>query len=371
MRRIFVSMILVAALVWAATTSGCGGDSGDASDGSLDSFGIIQGGDGTGGEGGEGDGGAGETTSMRLAHASPDLGAIDFCWRPSGAATFSGPVLGGGHALEAGPPGNGGGDASSTTDGGDAGGALEGGDENVDEDDGGYGDASEERGDSGETGPVDAGPPGPVEPGTLVFGEMTPTVVLPTAGTFDIAIVAGRQSSCVSARTVGTVTLDASKSATVVLMGLSQLDSGPDALGIVAFTDAPPAPQNARVRLIHAALGSASEPPAPALSVSAGVTLLAGEVDPGKASTPSTTPAVDALGYTTLASLGETSVSLATVGDAATMHWAAPPMNLDVGQGSVHTGIIVSLDQGALGIAWCSDVNVTGSAPVCTLLRAE
>src|ERR1700722_18660191 len=48
MRRIFVSMILVAALAWAATTSGCGGDSGDASDGSVDSFGIIQGGDGAG-----------------------------------------------------------------------------------------------------------------------------------------------------------------------------------------------------------------------------------------------------------------------------------------------------------------------------------
>ena len=73
----------------------------------------------------------------------------------------------------------------------------------------------------------------------------------------------------------------------------------------------------------------------------------------------------------TTAAFAIANFSLATVGDAATMHWAAPPVNLEVALGSVHTGIVVSLDQGALGIAWCSDLNASASAPVCALLRAQ
>ena len=119
MRRIFVSVLSVAAFAPTALGVGCSSN-GETADASVDSYGVIVGGnDGASGDVAQGDAIAGQQTTMRLAHASPDLGPIDFCWRPSGAATFNGPVLGGGMSPpEAGAPG----DAASHADAsGDAG----------------------------------------------------------------------------------------------------------------------------------------------------------------------------------------------------------------------------------------------------------
>jgi hypothetical protein len=366
MRRIFVSVLLSAAFASTALAGGCsGGKNGGAADASADSYGVHVTGDGAGGDG-EGEGGdtaMGEQTTMRLAHASPDLGPVDFCWRQSGNASFTGPVLGGDLPPEAGPKDDGGQDGAGDSAPGDAADAS--------------GDEADGWTEAGlpESGTPETGTPGTADggmPAVLVFGTMSPDVLLPSAGTFDIAVVAAGQTSCAARRLAGTVTLDAGKRATVVLMGLAALDSGPDALTIVAFTDAPLDPQTARVRMIHAALGTASEPATGPLSVKAGDTAIAAEVDPMMTSTPSTTPAVDALGYSTLSAfVPPTVLQLGTVGDAAPGHWTTAGSDLAVEPGTSHTGIIVSLGQGDLGIAWCGDAPTNRGAATCAVLVAQ
>jgi hypothetical protein len=386
MRRIFVSVLLAAAFSSTALAGGCsGGKNGIAGDASADAYGVHVTGDGAGSDG-EGEGGGdsmGEQTTMRLAHASPDLGPIDFCWRSSGAASFTGPVLGGDQPADAGAPaGDGGPDGPSDA------GSSDGADARSDAGDGHIETGIAETG-TDETGTAEAGTPetgapesGTPETGTptadagapqeLVFGTMTPDVLLPAAGTFDIAIVAAGQTSCATRRLAGTVTLDAGKRATVVLMGLAALDSGADALSIVAFTDAPLDPQTARVRMIHAALGATGEAATGPLSVRAGNTPVATEVDPTMASAPSTAPAVDALGYTTLPPLmAPTTLQLATVGDVAGAQWTTAGSDLAAQAGTSHTGIIVTLGQGALGIAWCGDAPTNRGPATCAVLLAQ
>jgi hypothetical protein len=368
MRRIFVSVLLAAAFASTALAGGCsGGKNGGAADASADSYGVHVTGDGAAGDG-EGEGGdaaMGEQTTMRLAHASPDLGPIDFCWRQTGNASFTGPVLGGDLPPEAGPPTadgslDGAGDGETSGDAADA-----------------WNDAGDAWFESGtpEAGMSETGTPGTGDsgmPAELVFGTMSPDVLLPSAGTFDIAVVAAGQTSCASRRLAGTVTLDAGKRATVVLMGLAAQDSGPDALTVVAFTDAPVDAQTARVRMIHAALGASNEPATGPLSVKAGDTLIAAEVEPMMTSTASTTPEVDALGYSTLAPLvAPTVLELGTVGDVAAAHWVTTGSDLAVLAGTSHTGIVLTLGQGALGIAWCGDAPTSRGAATCAVLVAQ
>lgn len=363
MRRFFVFLLFPAALA-SALAGGCsGGHNGAAADAGVDSYGVIVGGgDGGTGEGG-GEGGTSVETTMRLAHASPDLGALDFCWRLSGAANFVGPVLGGG--------------APPVVDA--AGAPPDAGDDGADGDTDatlGYPDAddgsdSSPGTDASTDASWDAGLADAASTGALVFGTMAPDVLLPTSGTFDIALLPAGRTSCASPWFVGQVTLDAGKRATVVLMGLYADDAGPMQLSIVSFTDAPLDPQTARVRLIHAALGSRSEPGTPALAVHAGETLLTSEVDPKQASDTSTAPAVDSLGYTTLGALpAPTALELATAGDAAAARWTTDAKDLGVSIGTAHTGIIVSLDQGELGVMWCGDASAAEGTAKCLLYPA-
>lgn len=352
-------MLLATACACTALAGGCSGDkNGNAADAAADSYGVHVTGDGAGGdgEGGEGDS-ATEQTTMRLVHASPDLGPVDFCWRQTGAASFTGPVLGGDlPPPEAGPP---------TPDSG-----------SEDSADAGHSDATLASSDAGdaeaEAGTPETGTPDAGMPAELVFGTTSPDVPLPTAGTFDIAIVPAGQTSCATRRLAGTVTLDAGKRATVVLMGVAAEDSGPDALSVVAFTDEPIDPQSARIRMIHAALGASSEPPTGPLSVRAGFTVIAAEVDPRMTSAPSTAPAVDTLGYATLPPLQPpTPLDIGTLGDVAATHWTTAGSDLTVQPGTSHTGIIVTFGQGALGIAWCGDAPTNRGPATCAVLLAQ
>lgn len=348
MRRIILVLLLPAAGASLALAGGCSGSSSaSGADASLDGSGVIVG----GGDSSAGDapteGGSSATTTMRLAHASNGLGPIDFCWRPTGTATLMGPVLSGARMrTDAGttaPDSRASTDSPTSADAADAELAL-----------------------------VDAQEPG-AGAGALAFGSMTGEVTLPISGTLDIAIVPAGQTSCLEPSLVDQVTLDAGATTTVVVMGVPGQEAGPSALTLAGFVDETPSPsQTALVRLIHAALGSSDEPSAPALAIWASATLVAADIEPGKATTESATnPSVNALGYTTVDPTGDTVfLYLTTVGDAhAPATWTTPATALGLGPGSVHTGLIVSLEQGALGVAWCGDADAGQSA--CTLLTAS
>jgi len=172
MRRNFVWVLCPSVLSLTAGVAACSGNGNSASDASVDSYGVIvPGGDGgASDEGGDADAAPEDETTMRLAHASPDLGPIDFCWRPAGAASFTGPVLGGGTLPEAGPPSSdAGGDAGDAGGAGDAADGGEGGDGQAAAD---AGDASpkdsghEEEGGHVEDGGQDAGETAPIDAGT-------------------------------------------------------------------------------------------------------------------------------------------------------------------------------------------------------------
>lgn len=365
--RCFVRVFTPAGLLSAALAGCSSGHNGAATDASVDGYGIIvPGNEAAAGEGG-GDAGPTVETTLRMAHASPDLGPVDFCWKATGSAGYAGPILGGGVA----PVVDGGIDAGSAGEGADADAATPG-----DADASASAEGGAEAGAPSDAAPSDAAPdaaePDAAPPHALVFGAMSPDVTLPTSGTLDIALVAAGQASCASPKFVGTVTLDAGKAATVVIMGLLADDAGPSQMSIVSFTDAPLDPQTARVRIIHAALGSPNEAAAPSLAISAGGDVITTDVAPRQTSTESTDGSVDSLGYTTLAPLTPpTPIELDAVGDAAAMQWQTAAENLYVQTGTAHTGIVVSLEEGSLGVMWCTDGSAaTGSSSACSLYPA-
>ncbi|HEY6461234.1 MAG TPA: hypothetical protein VIY73_13810, partial [Polyangiaceae bacterium] len=237
MRRTLSLLLVCAPLVSAGVASGCSsGHNGAASDAGLDAYGVIV---------GQGDGAAGDApgeasntvqTSMRLVHASPNLGPVDFCWRPAGAATWVGPVLAGpspapGDAGEAGgdgaapPP-----EAGALPDGGAGTGDGEAADTgpgtssdasftpDADTDAEGDSDGAAPSADAADDGASgdDAGltVPDAAVPGALVFGTIAPVVQLQASGTFDVALVPTGGHSCVTRTFVAQVTLDAGKHAT-------------------------------------------------------------------------------------------------------------------------------------------------------------
>jgi hypothetical protein len=353
MRRIFAVLLPAAAVGAIAVAGGCSTNGNGAADASIDGFGVITPpGEGGGGESGS-DGPSPVGARMRLAHASPDLGPTDFCWRLAGAASFTGPVL-----SASGPPVDSGSSDAAWLDA-DAGG-LDGEASSTGDD------ASPVDGAGGAESGSEGG-----TPGALTFGEMTADVQLSTSGTFDIALVAPGTSSCHQAHTVGQVTIDAGKRATAVLMGLAAVDAGPSMLTVVGFTDSNTDPQNARVRFIHAALGSHTDGPLPALSVHAGQTTLAPEVEPGKATSAATAPAVDAQGYADVPEVtATTALQIVALGDGGPAQWATQPWSLGVRLGSVHTGILASQDQGGIAVIWCGDALVAGGLAACVVLSA-
>lgn len=371
MRRPFVLLLPSVAFGSLVLGGACGGNQGAASDAGTDTYGVHVG-DGGGGNGDATSDAPGVTTSLRLAHAAVTVGGVDYCWRAAGAASFVGPVLNGGvkPIVDAGAPGEAGAEGGNGGDAGPDGGA---GTDAAASDGGAPADSGlADTGADGEAGAIDAAPAADGgTPNALVFGQMTPGLTLASSGTFDLALVPAGQTSCVAPLLTGQVTLDAGKSATVVLMGAAPAAAGAAPLTLVAYTDEARDPQSAKVRLIHAALGTAADPAAPALAVRAGGTLLADDVEPGLASKAEPTPAVDAQGYTTLAALAPpTMMTLTSTGDAAAATWSTAKSDLGFGAGSLHTGIIVSLGQESLGVVWCSAAVESDAAPPCTLLPA-
>lgn len=387
MRFRFAHAAALAALT--AATAGapaCTPSNGNGVDASLEHLPIVP-----GGEAGEDDGGGdaqvGTETTVRLANMSPDVGAIDFCWRVSGSATFTGPVLGGsldggtqvgGETEEAGAS-DAGRDASADEDAADAteppdatleaGAPAEGGAVDATADGTSRNDAGDAAGPS-DAALSDAATPQP----PVAFGSMSAAVTLPTSGTLDIALVPAGRLSCGS-QVAGTVTLDAGKISTVAVMGLAGAEAGSDsALTLVAFTDELSDASVAKVRFVHAALGwpDASSGPAPSLSVRAGSVVLAPEVDPRHVTTQTTMPPVDPLGFASVMPVsGETVLTLSALGDAGTARaWSTGFVGIDALPGTVHTGFVVSLRAGALGVAWCG-VGPTVGVPTCQLWPAQ
>ncbi len=386
MRLRFTHAAALAALTAAgAGAPACTPSNGNGFDASLEHPGIVPGGE-AGGDDGGGDAQGGTQTMLRLANMSPDLGAVDFCWRVSGSATFTGPVLGG--SLDGGTPGSENEEAGAT-DGGndgsageDAADASEPGDATIEggaPGEGGAVDATTDAttaGDGGDAaGASDAAPAdASVSQPPVGFASMSAGVTLPTSGTLDIALVAVGQLSCSAPVAVDTVTLDAGKITTLTVMGLAGADAGSDsALSIVAFTDELADPSVAKVRFVHAALGwpGGSDSPAPALSAHAGSIVLAPEVDPRHATTQGSMPPVDVLGFASVPPVsGDTVLTLSTLDDGAARAWSTGFVGINALPGTVHTGFVVSLRAGALGIAWCG-VGPTVGVPTCSLWPAQ
>jgi hypothetical protein len=365
----------------AIPTGGCSnaGNSVGASDATT----VLPGPD-TGNEDGEVDGGPDLVSTMRLANMSPDLGAVDFCWRVTGSGSFTGPVIAG--SLDAGPVGPQGdaselGDAATdarSADGGSEDGAQEatadGGGDGGDAEGDAIGDAAVDA--VADAAPDDASAPGPDAgvPVQVAFGAMTTFVQLPAIGTLDIALVSPDQLSCDSPVFVGRVTLDPGKEATVAVMGLLGADAGnPAALVMKSFTDEPANPQAPEVRFIHAALGwPGSGGEAKPLAVQVGSALLVPEIEPADVATPSVSPAIDSLGY--LAAPVFTSpapIELFTLGEAAPQTWSTPFFALGLLPGTDVTAFIVDLGQGALGVVWCGGAQSSELPGSCVLQPAR
>jgi len=373
MRR---SLALLAALAvpCAATipASGCSSQGGSA-DASTDGTYVLPGPD-SGSEDAESDGGSALSSTMRLANMSPDLGSVDFCWRVSGASTFTGPVIMG--SLDAGSMAPAPQDASEAGDAmaeasGAESGAQDAGDEATALESGGDAafdspsDAAEDAAPEGATSDAGTAPGEAGVPVQVSFGAMTPFVQLPAIGTLDIALVRPDQLSCDSPAFVGHVTLDPGKNATVALMGLLGADAGSEsALVMKSFTDEPADEQSARFRLIHAALGwPGGDGPAPPLAVQVGSALLAPEIDPAQTAMTSTAAGIDSLGYVTAPIFSSPApVELFTLADAAPRTWTTPFFALGLQPGTSVTAFIVSTGGGALGVAWCDGLQ-SGELP--------
>jgi hypothetical protein len=360
------------------TNQGASADAG--SDGTI----VMAGGD-SGSEDAESDGSGVLSSTMRLANMSPDLGPVDFCWRVAGSGSFTGPVIA--TPLDAGV-GPGPQDASEAGDATVDAESLDASSDEPAEDDAPDG-AVEGEGDSESDASLDAAGPSPdagettgdattsVDAGVplqVAFGAMTAFVELPAIGTLDIALVSPGQLSCNDPAFIGHVTLDPGTPATVAVMGLLGADAGSAAAIVMkSFTDEPTSALGIQVRFVHAALGwPGGDGPAPPLAVRAGSALLVPELDPTEVPAPSVSPSIDSLGYVTAPTFDAPApIELSSLGDASPRTWTTPFFSLGLVPGTSHTAFVVSLGQGALGIAWCGgsqSVELPGS---CVLQPAR
>ena len=298
---------------------------------------------------------------VRIAQLSPDLGAIDLCYRPTGTTSWTGPIFATLHApVDAGSVDAGGGDAgpvdaaaSYDASATDAGAVLDAG------------------------APYDAGTPIGV-----AFESVSTYVALAGSGTFDVAVVASGSVSCATPEALDRVTLTPSEHATLVVMGSAALDaSAADALQVVAFEDDSSVdPTSARLRFIHAGLGASASPPLPAISVELRFSdqtsiPIAADVEPGQAASASTTaPLVDSLGYATLAATSApASIVLHTTNDAsAAAMWFTSVAPLGLTTSSLHTAFVYDAAP-SVSVLYCEDLSVGGSSTSspCTVLPAE
>lgn len=273
--------------------------------------------------------------AMRLAHLAPGSGPVDFCYQEAHAGTFVGPVLGGPGLPDAGS-GDGDADAADAT-------------------------------------VTDAGPAP-----ALGFGVVTKYLVLEGSGPMTIAIVPAGATSCASPLLVGAVTLDPGKLETVALF--SHPGDGGTALDLASFTDdRTTSPDNARVRVIHAALGTAAVPAAGVLAVrgiAAKTTVFTDHVEPRKVAAASDAVNVDGLGYVTAApipppatiAIGAAQTDAGV--DAGFTPWLGPPLDLGLTGGSLHTAFIANGDTAdTFAVLWCADLTTDGDHTTCSWVR--
>jgi hypothetical protein len=222
-------------------------------------------------------------------------------------------------------------------------------------------------------GTPDGAPPPPAVP----FPGASDYVTIPAAGTLDVALVAGGSLNCGQPLALGHVTIDAGKRTTVVAMGIERADAGgSSSLTLAAFTDDPSVARDARVRVVHAALGDVHAPgglgvlevavggaPAPIVPLASGVT-------PGHTATSTSVPPVDALGYADVPPVADPApvrITQAT-SDAGTQAFSTATTALGVAAGSVHSGFVASNGLGGVLVLWCDDVATPAS---CTALAAQ
>lgn len=282
-------------------------------------------------------------STMRLAHLAEDLGPVDFCYQAARTGSSIGPVFRGPSA-----PANDAGDAE-----------VEAG---VDA-----------------TAPLDAGDD--AEAGAarvLTYRGVSKYLTLAATGTLTISVVPAGATSCASPLATGDVTLDPGKLATVVLFGGHDGDGG-GAASLVAFTDDRTTKDDeARVRVVHGALGSPSRAAAGPLAVrivAAQTTGIAERVDPRSVSSPSQGIPVDALGYATIPPVpapNAIAIGSAAVdggADAGVAPWQSADTDLDLRGGSLHTAFVVQADPIGFEVVWCADTTTTGDGTACTVVR--
>ena len=286
-------------------------------------------------------------TTMRMAHVAPDVGPIDFCYQAARTGSLVGPVLRGGEAStpdagndpEAGlldvasildaalAP-----DAASDTDGGSA---------------------------------------------PLAYRNVSKYRSLASAGPLTIVVVPASATSCANPILSEDVTLDPGKLWTVAVLGRRN-DAG-DGLGIVAFTDdGATAPETARVRVLHAALGAGKAQAAGPLAlraVATKTTTLAERAEPRRASSPSESVPVDALGYAEVAPIAApASLAIAPAekdqGDAGNVEpWQSGAVELEMRGGSLHTAFVLSSANGGFEVVWCADKRTVDDRTDCRVVR--
>lgn len=293
---------------------------------------------------------AAPATTMRLAHVAPGLGPVDFCYRTASSTSFEGPVLNGGVGTIKRDAGAG--------DGGDA------------------GDPSPEAGQPDD----DAGDAGATSVG---YRNVSRYLTLGASGPLTIALVAPGATSCATPLLSGDVTLDPGKLSTVAIIGHPGEDAGDTQLSLVAFIDdRSTVPDQARVRMVHAALGTSSgRGPSSLLAVRAsGATTLplADLLEPRKVAAPSATVPVDSLGYATITPLpspaqlavGAAAGSGPPAADASVDSWVSAAGELDLRGGSLHTGFVLSGgEQQPYEVLWCTDTALAGDRTLCTIVR--
>ncbi|MBX3220253.1 MAG: DUF4397 domain-containing protein [Labilithrix sp.] len=280
-------------------------------------------------------------STMRFAHLAPGVGPVDFCYQGVRKGTFVGPVLGGGAA-------------PAPTDAGDA-------------------DTDDLEDDPLDAGADDAGPPR-----SASYRTVSTYLVLQAAGPITIAILPAGATSCTNALVTADVTLDPGKLFTVALFE-RRADAGPATLELGAFIDdRTTAPDKARVRVIHAALGTAdvtSAGPIGVRAVASKTTVLADRVEPRRAASASEAVAVDGLGYVTAAPVPPpTSLAIGPASsdgaDAGFDPWQSQSADLDLRGDSLHTAFVLTgPTESTFEVLWCADRTTSGDQTTCTLVR--
>jgi hypothetical protein len=351
------------------------------------------------------DGAAALSTSMRVAHLAPFLGAVDICVQAPGSETFLGPLISPGASADAGGTL----DASSAADARAADGSfLDGPSSSLDSDiEDSVPPDTEPATDAGsrEGGPTEAGAPkdgaasdgGSTEGGEAGVGTasgllpetLSRYIDLRGGGTFEFAIVAAGLGSCGTPYLTQQVTLDPGKSTTVVLTRTPGLSAdagieaggvgeageagargvpGAGALTLLSFVDESDARSGAaRTRFINVARSPSSGEgvvvrEVDVLDQADKAWRLAALIDPDAVSSPSSSPPfVDALGYHESVAIDPPEATISSrkalrvaTGDAggevsSTSDW----QSLDLSSASVHTGFLAA--SGGLAVLWCDD----------------